>query len=281
VRVTPRVRLHCVTSGDPCRPLVVLLHGFPEFWYGWRKQIQPLADAGFCVVAVDQRGYNHSSKPAAVADYDSARLVSDVAGLIRAMGRERAILIGHDWGGIVAWLTAMHRPDVVERLVILNAPHPAAYRRELRRGKQLLMSWYAVFFQLPWLPEALLRAGDFHTIRQLLRDDPAPGAFTPDDIEQSIDALRPRAALTGALNYYRAGFRSTGALFRRVGVIERPTLMLWGTRDRALSSALTEGLERWVPHLTVRRFNNATHWLHHERADEVNAQIIQFLTERS
>lgn len=276
-QVSADVRLHYLEAGDPTRPLVVLLHGFPEFSGGWRHQIGPLAEAGYHVIAPDQRGYNLSDKPVPVARYTIQHLAGDIVALVRAASHERATVVGHDWGGVVAWHLGMNRPDVVEKLIVLNAPHPAAYRRELLRGRQLLYSWYALLFQLPWLPEAALRAGDFALVRWILRHDAAGGAFTPDDIDRSVDALRPRRALSGALNYYRAAVRPAGSLLRDLHRIRRPTLLLWGMRDRALSSALTRDIERYAPRLTLRRFYEATHWLHHEIPDEVNREIIQFI----
>ena len=145
------VRLHYVEAGEG--PLVVLLHGFPEFWFSWRFQIPALAAAGFRVVAPDMRGYNLSSRPAEVAAYDTDRLAADVRGLIRELGAERALLAGHDWGGAVAWITAMNHPEVVERLAILNVPHPRRMLQGLRTPRQLAKSWYFLAFQVPWLPE--------------------------------------------------------------------------------------------------------------------------------
>jgi pimeloyl-ACP methyl ester carboxylesterase len=275
--VAPDLRLHYTEAGPRDGPLIVLLHGFPEFSGSWRHQIGPLAEAGFHVVAPDQRGYNLSDKPINVANYSIGHLAGDVVELIRDAGHERATVVGHDWGGVVAWHLGMNRPDVVERLIILNAPHPAAYRREILRGRQLLLSWYVLLFQLPWLPEAALRANDFALVRWILRHDAPPGTFTHDDIERSIDALRPRQALTGALNYYRAALRPAGNLLRDLHRIRRPTLLLWGMRDRSLSPALTRDIERYAPRLTLRRFYEATHWLHHEIPEEVNREIIQFI----
>jgi pimeloyl-ACP methyl ester carboxylesterase len=277
VRAAPRVRLHCVTAGDPSRPPIVLLHGFPEFWYAWRRQIQPLADAGFHVIAPDLRGYNLSDKPAPVAAYALPKLVQDIAHLIGASGHERATVVGHDWGGIIAWHVGMWRPEVVDRLVILNAPHPAAYRREVGRlGKQVLLSWYVLLFQLPWLPEALIRLGDFAAIHQMFREDPTRAdAFTQSDVEAYVRAMRVPRSLNASLNYYRAAFRdffASSAVFP----IEKPVLLLWGEQDRALTVKLTEGLDPLVTNITIRRFPSASHWLQHDEPAEVAREIIEF-----
>ena len=186
------VRFHYAEAGHG--PLVLLLHGFPEFWYGWRRQMPALAKAGFRVVAPDLRGYNLTERPAGVPQYRLPLLVEDVVQLITALGETSAGLVGHDWGGMIAWYVAMHHPRLVRRLAILNAPHPAAYRRELRRfSSQAWRSAYAAFFQLPLLPERLLRARGFALLRRALRGGPARD---PEDMKRYIDALARPGALT-------------------------------------------------------------------------------------
>ena len=157
------VRLHYVEAGDG--PLIVLLHGFPEFWYGWRQQIEPLAAAGFRVVAPDMRGYNLSSRPDGVADYDTGKLAADIRDLVHERGAQSALLAGHDWGGSVAWATAMNHPEVVDRLAILNVAHPRQFLRGLHHPGQLRKSWYVFFFGLPELPEAVVHANHWHFLR--------------------------------------------------------------------------------------------------------------------
>src|SRR5438270_1816807 len=230
------VRLHYVEAGpQPATVkgrarLCLALHGFPEFWYAWRHQIPALAGAGFRAVAPDLRGYNLSDKPAGVAAYSLEALSGDVAGLISHLGERRARVAGHDWGGAVAWHLAIRHPDLIERLAILNAPHPAAFRRELGTLTQLLKSWYIFFFQLPRLPEKVIRAGNYAGLGRTLRQQPVrPGAFTPEDIRRYKEALDQPGALTAALNWYRALFR------RPVGrepwverPVQVPTLLIWG-----------------------------------------------------
>jgi pimeloyl-ACP methyl ester carboxylesterase len=269
------VSLHYVEAGSG--PLVVLLHGFPEFWYAWRAQIPALEAAGFRVLAPDMRGYNLSDKPPGVEDYRLDKLTADVAGLIRQAGAERAHVVGHDWGGAVAWAVAMHRPEAVGRLAILNAPHPAAYHRELRRSGQFLRSWYVLFFQVPWVPEWLFSAGNFALFERAFRREPLrPGAFTDEDIRRYKEALARPGALTATINYYRAAFRHSGAIQRGLRPIAAPTLLLWGERDRYLGPRLTEGLEAWVPRLRVERLH-ASHWVQRDAPDEVNRLLIDFL----
>lgn len=271
------VRLHYVEAGEG--PLVMLLHGAPEFWYSWRYQIPALAEAGFRVLAPDMRGYNLSEKPRGARNYRLDLLVGDVLALIRYAGAEQAVIAGHDWGGGVAWTAAMRHPQVVEKLVVLNCPHPAVFLRELRTLGQLRRSWYMFFFQLPWLPEALFRAGDFATLRRTLRRDPARrGAFSGEDIERYVEALRQPGALTAMIDYYRAlfrcGLRRSARELRR---IDAPTLLIWGERDRHLGIRLTEGVEAWVPHLRVERIPDASHWVQVDAWKRVNELMMGFL----
>ena len=271
------VRLHWVESGSG--PLVVLLHGFPDCWLTWRRQMPALAAAGFRVVAPDLRGYNLSGKPRGVAAYRVEALATDVAELVGRLGASRASVVGHDWGGAVAWNLPRYFPDLVERLVVLNSPHPAAFQRELLTLAQLRRSWYVFLFQLPWLPEALLRSRRAGFVKRLLRDDPVrPGAFTREEIEQLREAILVPGALTAALNYYRAAFRpGVAALRPRPGRIGCPTLVVWGERDRYLGPALLDGLDRWVADLTVVRIPDASHWVHADAPERVNELLVAFL----
>jgi pimeloyl-ACP methyl ester carboxylesterase len=272
------VRLHYVEAGTG--PLVVLLHGFPEFWWSWHHQIGALAAAGYRVVAPDMRGYNTSEKPPGVGSYRLDRLTADIAALIRYLGAQRAAVVGHDWGGVVAWALPVHHPAVVERLVVLNAPHPGLFRDVLRRvPAQRWRSWYAAFFQLPWLPEAIIRAGNFAVLDMMLRRGAnRPGAFTTDDIQRYKTAVGQPGALTAMLNYYRAlarsGTRGTGT-----GRIDVPTLLIWGERDVALdlANADAERLQRWVPQIGLVRIPDASHWVQQDAPERVNEALVSFL----
>ena len=270
------VHLHFVEAGSG--PLVVLLHGFPEFWYSWRRQLPALAETGFHAAALDLRGYNLSDKPAGVAAYRLEVLLEDVREFIRHAGAERAAIVGHDWGGVVAWHLAMHHPEIVEKLVILNAPHPAAYRRELRSLAQLLRSWYIFLFQVPGLPEQLFSAGDFDVLRRMFRRQPVhPEAFSPEDVRLYQQAMARPGALTAALNYYRALRDPTHRISRDEAPIRVPTLLLWGERDAYLTPRLTEGLNAWVPNLTIVRFPDVSHWVQNDAPERVNRLLIDFL----
>ena len=275
------LRLHWVEAGEG--PLVVLLHGFPEHWLAWRHQVPALASAGFRVVAPDLRGYNLSEKPAGVASYRMELLAGDVASLVRHLGYERTHLVGHDWGGAIAWCVPALHPGLVERLAILNAPHPILFRKKLATLAQARRSSYVFFFQLPYFPERSLLRRRAGFLKMMLRRDPStPGAFTPEEIEAYREAfLRPGTA-TAAINYYRAAFRSgTRIPGLRRSLAGVPTLVLWGERDRYLGPELLDGLETLVPDLRLVRIPGASHWLPADAAGQVNAELIDFLKEGS
>jgi pimeloyl-ACP methyl ester carboxylesterase len=271
------VRLHYVEAGSG--PLVILLHGFPEFWYSWRFQIPALAARGYRVVAPDMRGYNTSEKPPGVRSYLIDTLSDDVAGLIHYLGASKAVVAGHDWGGAVAWYMPMRHPAIVEKLIVLNAPHPGAFLRELRTARQLRKSWYMLFFQLPWLPEAALHAGRFAMLDRVMRTDPVRGdAFSEADIRRYKRALNQPGALTATVNYYRALFRrSPREAMREPPQIDCPTLLIWGEQDRYLGVPLTEGLDRWVPDIRVERIPDASHWVQVDAPERVNELMLEFL----
>jgi len=186
------VRLHVAMAGPARGPLVIFLHGFPEFWYAWRRHIEPLAAGGLRVAAPDQRGYGLSDKPRAIRDCGLGILVNDVLALASALGHERFSIVGHDWGGVVAWQLAARHPERVERMVILNAPHPATVRRHaLRHPTQLLRSSYVAFFQVPVIPEVALQTNDFAGLSMALTESSLPRTFNEEDLRRYKDALVP------------------------------------------------------------------------------------------
>ncbi|HEV3263351.1 MAG TPA: alpha/beta fold hydrolase [Gemmataceae bacterium] len=269
------VRLHYIEAGRG--PLVLLLHGFPEFWYSWRHQIPALAAAGFHVLAPDLRGYNQSDKPAGAENYRLDVLVEDVFGLIRHAGERSAAVVGHDWGGVIAWHLPERAPQVVTKLVILNAPHPRALGRELRSAAQWLRSWYTLFFQLPWLPELALRFRNYAVLERCFRRDPVHAdAFTGEDIALYKQALSRPGALTAAINYYRAAFRGLRTT-PAISPIRVSTLLIWGERDRYLGVGFTEHLDPWVPGIRVERLADASHWVQNDVPERVNRLLIDFL----
>jgi pimeloyl-ACP methyl ester carboxylesterase len=270
------VRLHYVEAG--AGPLVVLLHGFPEFWYGWRHQIPALVEAGFRVVAPDQRGYAGSDKPSDWREYRIEILARDIDRLIAACGEERALVVGHDWGAAVAWALAMLHPERVERLAILNVPHPRRMLQGLRTARQLRKSWYMFWFQIPWLPEAAERASGQQFAKRAFAMARRPGAFTEEDIERYLAAMRIPGALTGMVAWYRAALRRTPkASLRLMRRIEAPTLVIWGVRDAALGEELAEPEPDWVPNARVVRLPEASHWVQHDEPERVNELLIEFL----
>jgi epoxide hydrolase 4 len=275
--LTNGLRLHTVQAGPQEGPLVILLHGFPEFWYGWRAQIGPLAAAGFRVLVPDQRGYNLSDKPGYLTAYRVDVLARDVIGLIQAAGREKATLVGHDWGGVVAWWLAIHHPQYLERLVILNAPHPSVMAHTLLTSpNQVFRSLYALFFQIPRLPEALLRNNDWELQVRALRNTSRPGTFTPADVEQYRRAWWRKGAITSMLNWYRANFRYKPDLPAHP-YVQTPTLILWGARDFALSEQLVKPSADYCLQKRLVVFEGATHWVQHEEAQRVNQLMLGFM----
>ncbi|WP_165249369.1 alpha/beta fold hydrolase [Paludisphaera soli] len=274
---TNGVRLHVVESGPEGGPPVILLHGFPEPWACWRRQIGPLADAGFRVLAPDQRGYGLSDKPGPVSAYALDALADDVLGLVESTGRPRAALVGHDWGGIVAWWVATRNPERVERLAILNAPHPAASKRYLLTSpRQLLKSWYVFAFQLPRLPEALLRRDDFRPLAESLRNTSRPGTFADADLDEYRRAWSQPGAITAMIHWYRALLRYGPSAGRSARVVV-PALILWGARDRFLERGIAEASLALCDRGRLEFFDEATHWIQHEEPDRVNRRLIEFL----
>jgi pimeloyl-ACP methyl ester carboxylesterase len=271
------IRLHYVEEGEG--PLVVLLHGFPEFWYSWRRQIPVLAQAGFHVVAPDMRGYDLSDKPAGWRAYDAGLVADDIAGLVRYFGEQSAHIVGHDWGAAVAYAVAMGHPDVVRGLAILNVPHPARMLEGLRTLKQLRKSWYMFFFQIPRLPEHLIGRDDFSFAKRSLRAD-SKDAFSDEDLERYVEAWSQPGALAGMINYYRAALRrSPGKALGQMKPIEAQTLVIWGMRDRHLGSELAEPASEWVPNVRVERIPEATHWVQHDAPERVNELLLGFFGE--
>lgn len=272
------LELHTIIAGPIDGPLVILLHGFPENWYTWRQQIKPLVEAGYRVVVPDQRGYNLSDKPGGVHNYRLEALAADVVELIHSFKHERAMVVGHDWGGLVAWYLAMHYPEIVEKLIVLDAPHPAAYLREIRSNPaQQRKSWYIGFFQLPGVPEELFGHDPIETARFFFRRNAInQEAFSSFDIHVMATAIAQPEALTSALNWYRAVVRDRSA-FENVRPIEAPTLLIWAEDDVALGRSLTYGLEPWISRLQVHYISHCGHWVQNEAPEEVNAQLLEFL----
>jgi pimeloyl-ACP methyl ester carboxylesterase len=290
------IRLHYAESGSG-DDLVILLHGFPEFWYSWRHQLKALGER-FHVVAPDMRGYNLSDKPSRVEDYRIEVLVEDVVGLMDHFGAERAAIVAHDWGAGVAWALAAKYPERVSRLTVLQVP-PAAVWRSNMSMRQLLRSWYMFFFQVPRLPEWMLSRKRFAALDRAFKESPfRKESFTDEDIELYKEALRKPGALSAALNYYRANVRRVmsqadksplPALEIKDGVpsirsgsrVRVPTLFIFGEQDSAILPATVRGIVNYIdaPYRELR-IPDSGHWVQNEAADQVNAAIMEFLTDK-
>lgn len=272
---TNGITLHVVQSGPQDGPLVMLLHGFPEFWYGWHRQIPALTAAGYRVWAPDQRGYNLSDKPRRVADYQMTALVADIVGLLDAAGHERVYLVGHDWGAAVAWNLAAYHPDRLVQVVIINVPHPHVMGQELRRNpRQLSKSWYIFFFQLPWVPEQLLNLSKGRLAEYALRGTSRRGTFSNEDLGFYRAAwARPRG-FTSMINWYRAAARYARQL-EPPSRVRVPVHIVWGKRDAFLTANMAQKSLAWCEAGQLTYFNKATHWVQHEEAEAINQLLVQ------
>ncbi len=266
-------------SGDK---FALLLHGFPESKFSWRYQMPLLADLGYTVWAPNMRGYGKSSKPGAIADYHIDHLVADAATLIDAARGRETLLMAHDWGAVVAWNFAIRKVRPLERLVIMNVPHPACMVRELRTWAQRKKSWYIFFFQIPWLPERILAARGAQAIGRAFSDMAVDKNRFPPAVtdEYRRNALEP-GALKAMINYYRAGVRAgEKAMNPAPGTVDTPTLMIWGEEDTALSKATTIGTDQYVKNLTLRYLPGVSHWVQQEAPETVNAMIEAWLKDK-
>jgi epoxide hydrolase 4 len=257
----------------------LLLHGFPESKFSWRYQMPLLADLGYTVWAPNMRGYGKSSKPSKVSDYHIDKLVADAAALMDVAGAKNTLLMAHDWGAVVAWNFAIRKARPLERLVIMNVPHPACMVRELRTWAQRKKSWYIFFFQIPWLPERVLAAHRAQAIGRAFSDMAVDKSRFPAAVtdEYRRNALEP-GALKAMVNYYRAGVRAgETAMNPAPGLVDTPTLMIWGEEDTALSKATTLGTDQYVKDLTLRYLPGVSHWVQQEAPEKVNAMIEAWL----
>jgi pimeloyl-ACP methyl ester carboxylesterase len=267
-------------SGDR---LALCLHGFPESSFSWRHQVPRFAALGYRVWAPDLRGYGGSSRPTGAAAYSLEILEQDVAALIEASGAREVVLVGHDWGALIAWNYAMFGRLPISKLIIMNVPHPALAEKGLRTARQLAKSWYIFFFQLPLVPEWILARNHCAAIAQAFRGMAVDKSRFPDEVLRVYqDAAAQPGALTAMLNYYRAllrGLRRTR--HRGAPRIEIPTLMIWGEMDTALGKELTLGTEEFVRDLTLRYLPNVSHWVQQEAPETVNGMIEAWLLGKS
>ncbi|MEF8853723.1 MAG: alpha/beta hydrolase [Haloarculaceae archaeon] len=278
VTVADGVELHVVRAGDPADPLLVLLHGFPDFWYGWRRQVPALVEAGFRVLVPDQRGYNLSDRPRGLDAYRMGRLSGDVADIVDAAGRESAHVLGHDWGGGVAWDFAMRYPDAIDRLGVINAPHPGVMERAITTDpRQLRRSWYFLYFQLPRLPEWYLARDDAAGVVRTLRETSAPGAFADAEFSHYRAAFAEAETARAAVDWYRAVVRRRDPPPR--DRVEAPALLVWGDEDFGLLPELADrSLERCTTG-RLERVADGSHWVHREEPGRVNALLVEHFGE--
>ena len=277
------IRLHYITVGKG--KLIMFLHGFPEFWYEWKNQ---LAEFGrdYQAVAPDMRGYNLSSKPTDVEQYQIKYLIEDVRALAEHLGYKKFILVAHDWGGAVALPFAIRHPDYLEKLIIINAPHPATFIRELRDNpEQRKASQYILVHRTPKAEEILSRNNYALLASNLLEDGLKQGYFTEEDKKAYIEAWSQPGALTGGLNYYRATHLGSftgesddiSSADPSLFTVAVPTLVIWGEKDKYLLTGNLEGLEKYVPNLTIKRIPEGSHWVIHEKPGLVNSYIREFI----
>jgi epoxide hydrolase 4 len=286
------VRLHYVTAGKG--PLIIFLHGFPEFWYEWKNQLMEFSK-DHRAVAPDMRGYNLSGKPDGVDQYQMKYLVEDVRALAEHLGYKKFILVAHDWGGGVAWSFAIAHPEYLEKLVIINCPHPAILARELAQNPaQQKASQYMLLFRSAQAEQFLSLNNYQGLVEGVLGDGLKTGAFTEVDKEAYIQAWSQPGALTGGLNYYRAANlgpptpgkegETSSAVFGPNEtndatnlVVKVPTLVIWGEKDTALLTGNLDGMEKFVPNLVVKRIPDGSHWVVHEKPALVNQYIREFI----
>jgi len=289
-----KIRLHYVEAGDPKKPLLLFLHGFPEFWYSWRHQLRAFQN-DFHVVAIDMRGYGESSKPKGIDEYSIPNLVEDIRQVISILGKGKTNLVAHDWGGIISWRFVSLYPEMVEKFIVLNSPHSQAYQDRLRSGfGQWLMSWYMYAFQVPYLPEIALRANDMRMLISMISKPPMgctdPNALKEEDIEAWKYTFQQPGAMTPPINYYRSmiprllkGAPPTGAAEQNVGkkktsdLIQPPTLIIWGTADAALEKEMANGSIKYCQNATVRLIEGASHWVQQDRPELCNQYMREFL----
>ncbi len=274
---TNGIRLHVVQAGPKSGIPVMLLHGFPEFWYGWRKQIPALVDAGCRVIVPDQRGYNLSNKPKDKKDYGVFTLVDDVLGLIKALDYEKVNLVGHDWGAVVGWTLAITHPEKLHKLTVMNAPHPAVINKFLRRDlDQMRRSWYVGFFQIPWLPEKMMSASNFREMIRGMKNTAKKNSFTDEAFEKYKEAWSQPDAMPSMLNWYRAIVQRPPKMPEDMRVKVR-TLMMWGMKDFALTHRMARPSMDYCDKGNLILFPESTHWVQHDAAAEVNHYLVDFL----
>jgi epoxide hydrolase 4 len=273
------IALHVVLAGPASGKPLIFLHGFPEFWFAWRHQIDHFVSSGYRVIIPDQRGYNLSDKPAGIANYSIGLLARDVVGILDTVADSSAFLVGHDWGAAVTWYLAARYPERVSRAAMLSVPHPRIFIKNLiRNPAQLRKSWYLLFFQVPWLPECILRRRDWALLVRALRNTSPPGVFSDPDLEQYRKSWAKKGALTAMLNWYRAAlFRpSQFALDPEDSRVKVPALLILGKNDQFVGQAMARESLHYCDDGHLEMLETATHWVQHEEPVRVNTLLSQF-----
>jgi pimeloyl-ACP methyl ester carboxylesterase len=281
------MRLHYVSVGQG--KLIMFVHGFPEFWYEWEKQLVEFGN-DYQAVAPDMRGYNLSSKPAEIEKYHITDLIEDLRALARHLGHEKFIMVAHDWGGAVAWSAAMRHSEMLEKLIIVNSPHPAVFARELLNNPDQQQASQYMLLLRSAEAERVLSENNFARLMDVLVQFGSKWEMSETKRQKYIEAWSQQGALTGSLNYYRASplYPPTSkADKKQIGAIlnlpedmfevKVPTLVIWGEQDRALLTGNLDGLEEYIADLTVKRIPDGTHWVIHEQPDLINTLIRDFI----
>ena len=273
------IALHVVLAGPASGKPLVFLHGFPEFWFAWRHQIDHFVASGYRVIMPDQRGYNLSDKPAGIASYSIDLLAKDVLGVLDTVTDSKAFIVGHDWGAVVTWYLAARYSERVSRTAMLSLPHPRIFIKNLiKNPAQLRKSWYLLFFQLPWLPERILQRRDWALLVRVLRDTSPPGVFSDADLEQYKKSWARKGALTAMLNWYRAALMcpSKFALDSKSSRVKVPALLIWGKNDQFAGEGMARESLQHCDDGHLEMFETATHWVQHEQPTRVNNLLSQF-----
>ena len=276
---TNGIALHVVVAGPASGKLLIFLHGFPEFWFAWRRQIDHFVSTGYRVILPDQRGYNLSDKPAGIANYSIELLAQDVVGLLDNVAGSKAFIVGHDWGGVVAWYLAARYSERISRTAILSVPHPRVFIKNLiTNPAQLRRSWYLFLFQFPWLAECLLRRRDWTPLIKALRDTSPRGVFSDSDLEQYRESWTRQGALTAMLNWYRAAlFHPSKLALDPEGLcLKAPLLLIWGKQDQFACETMAKESLQYCDDGHLEMFETATHWVQHEEPTKVNNLLSQF-----
>lgn len=275
------VALHVVLAGPADGKPIIFLHGFPEFWFAWRNQIDHFVSSGYRVIIPDQRGYNLSGKPAGIANYSVDVLARDVVGVLDALTDSKAFVVGHDWGAAVTWHLAARYSDRIHRAAMLSVPHPRVFVKHLiRNPAQFRKSWYIFLFQLPWLPEIILRNQNWALLVKALRDTSIPGVFSDSDLERYREAWAREGAVTAMLNSYRGALLrpSKLAFHPNASRVKVPSLLIWGKNDQFAIEAMARESLQHCDDGRLEIFETASHWIQHEHPAKLNTLLSEFFT---